>query len=353
MSEVREVAVVVIGAGQAGLSAAYHLKRMGVDLVVLDANDRAGGAWQHRWDTLTMHDVHGISTLPGMPVPEARDTDRANDLIPRYFASYEAQFGLPILRPVHVTSVREHGDGRLAVESDAGTFAARAIVNATGTWNRPFIPSYPGAETFRGRQIHTAGYHGPAEFAGQHVIVVGGGHSAVQLLAELSDVASTTWVTRRPPLWRDPDSKFGPEQGRAAVAMVAERVKAGLPPQSVVSVTGLHLREQERAAAARGVYERLPMFTEITPEGVRWADGSTSRADAILWATGFRPDVAHLAPLHLREHSGGIALDGTRALRDPRVHLVGYGPSASTIGGNRAGYAAARELRAYLQPVTA
>jgi cation diffusion facilitator CzcD-associated flavoprotein CzcO len=348
--------VVVIGAGQAGLSAAYHLARMGLrpfdELVVLDRNASPGGAWQHRWQSLTMHDVHGIFALPGLPVPDAGADEPAKEFVARYFATYEHRFALPVVRPVAVSAVREAGDGRLDVVADRDTWTTRMVVNATGTWNRPFVPSYPGAETLRGRQLHTVDYVGADEFAGQHVVVVGGGHSAVQLLAEISAVATTTWVTRRPPLWRT-DPTFGPEQGRAAVAKVEERVRAGLPPLSVVSVTGLLLREQEQAAAARGVYQAEPMFTRIVPDGVEWPDGRVQHADAIVWATGFRADVGHLAPLRLREHSGGIRLDGTRAVRDPRVHLIGYGPSASTIGGNRAGLAAARSIRDALRRTAA
>jgi NAD(P)H-nitrite reductase large subunit len=90
------------------------------------------------------------------------------------------------------------------------------------------------------------------------------------------------------------------------------------------------------------------MFADIEPEGVRWDDGSFEPADVILWATGFRPAVDHLAPLHLRSERGGIQLDGTTAVADPRVQLVGYGPSASTIGANRAGRVAARNVRHWL-----
>jgi cation diffusion facilitator CzcD-associated flavoprotein CzcO len=340
--------VVVIGAGQAGLSAAYHLTRMGLrpfdELVVLDRNTEPGGAWQHRWPSLGMGDVHGIFALPGLPVPDGTGDESARDFVPRYFADYENRFALPVVRPVTVIAVREAGDGRLDVVTDRGTWTTHAVVNATGTWNRPFVPRYPGVETFRGRQLHTVDYQGAGEFAGQHVVVVGGGHSAVQLLAEISAVASTTWVTRRPPLWRT-DPTFGPEQGRAAVAKVEERVRAGLPPLSVVSVTGLVLRDQEQDAAARGVYQAEPMFERVLPDGIQWADGRTQHADAIVWATGFRADVGHLAPLHLREPAGGIRLDGTEAVRDARIHLIGYGPSASTVGGNRAGLAAARAVR--------
>ena len=92
------------------------------------------------------------------------------------------------------------------------------------------------------------------------------------------------------------------------------------------------------------------MFSEITADGVRWEDGTEQRADVILWCTGFRSALDHLAPLMLREPSGGITMTGrlaTQVAKDPRVHLVGYGPSASTIGANRAGRAAA-ELASHL-----
>ncbi|MFI5698244.1 FAD-dependent oxidoreductase [Kribbella sp. NPDC051586] len=348
-SGVREVAV--IGAGQAGLSAAYHLVRLGFtpydEVVVLDRNPAPGGAWQHRWDSLTMHDVHGIANLPGVPVPSSSDSERANAFVPAYFAGYEKRFDLPVVRPVSVESVREIAGG-FELRTSAGSYSAAALVNATGTWDRPFIPWYPGIETFRGRQLHTADYGGAEELAGQHVLVVGGGASAVQLLAEISAVATTTWVTRRPPEWRTGDD-FTPEYGRQVVARVEERVRAGLPPRSVVSVTGLHLRPQEQAAWERGAYTRHPMFSRITPDGVEWADGRSEHVDTILWATGFRADLAHLAPLHLREPSGGIRMNGTATAADPRIHLVGYGPSASTIGANRAGFAAARALRDLLK----
>ena len=342
---------VVVGAGQAGLSAAHHLLRRGLrawdDVVVLDANPAPGGAWQHRWDTLTMADVHGVAALPDDDAPPTSG-ERANVVVPAVFGDYERRHALPVVRPVRVERVEEHPDaaGLLRVSGGGRSWTTRTVVSATGTWERPFVPRYPGADTFAGRQVHTQGYRGPDEFAGQHVVVVGGGASAVQILAELSEVATTTWVTRREPIWRT--TPFTSEEGRAAVALVEERVRRGLPPRSVVSVTGLMLREQERAAAARGVYARRPMFERIEPDGVVWEDGTRQRADAILWATGFRPDVGHLAPLGLRTSAGGIQLDGTTAVRDPRVQLVGYGPSASTIGANRAGRSAALGVERWL-----
>lgn len=333
----------VIGAGQAGLSTSYHLKRRGISHVVLDADDAPGGAWQHRWDSLTMHDVHGIASLPDSAPPGTTD-GRANTVVPAYFADYERTHDLPVVRPVRVDSVTD--DGLLVVHAGDRTWRTRTLVNATGTWSHPFVPRYPGMDTFRGEQLHTVDFPGADRFRGRRVVVVGGGASAVQFLGELAPVTETLWVTRREPVWRT--DEFNPDRGREAVALVEERVRRGLPPASVVSVTGLALREQEREAERLGAYERHPMFASVEPDGVRFADGSFEPADAILWATGFRPAVTHLAPLHLRSEHGGIQLDGTTAVADPRVQLVGYGPSASTIGANRAGRAAARGVATWL-----
>ena len=347
---------VVIGAGQAGLSASAHLLRRGIDHVVLDANTRPGGAWQHRWDSLTMADVHGVTDLPDAPAP-GRSYDRANDVVPAWFGTYETERGLPVVRPVHVDEVIQDPDDPdlLLVRAGERAWRTRTLVNATGTWTRPFVPHYPGIGEFAGEQFHTATYPGAEHFRGKRVLVVGGGASAVQFIGELAPLTDTVWVTRRPPVWRTDD--FDAEAGLAAVTAVAERVREGLPPTSVVGVTGLGLRPQEARAAELGAYDRRrEMFRRIEPHGVRWADGSYEPVDAILWATGFRAALDHLAPLGLRSPAGGIQLldvpgsvqAATTAARDRRVQLVGYGPSASTLGASRAGRAAAAAVARWL-----
>lgn len=352
--------IVVVGAGQAGLSTAYHLRRRGLEpgrgFLVLDANPAPGGAWSDRWPSLTLSTVNRIHDLPGMAFSNVVNTYdgevQARSAVPRYFAAYEERFALNVYRPIDVISVEPEDTGeagRLRVTTERGQISARGIINATGTWEKPYVPYYPGVEGFRGRQLHTRDYVTAEEFRGQHVVVVGAGISAIQLLDEVSQVTSTTWVSRRPPDFRE--GPFDENAGRRAVAQVDERVRAGLPPLSVVAVTGLPVTSRIVAMRARGVLNNLPMFSEVLEHGVRWADGTEANADVILWCTGFRSNLDHLAPLGLREPSGGITMTGrlaTQVARDPRVHLVGYGPSASTIGANRAGGAAASELMAHL-----
>ena len=338
----RETDVVVIGAGQAGLSSAYFLRRAGMDFAVLDANPGPGGAWRHRWPTLRMATVHGIFDLPGMKFAPPSPDEPAATAVPAYFAAYEREFDLDVRRPVAVSAVRP--GPRLLVDTSVGTWSARAVINATGTWTRPFWPHYPGV--FAGRQLHTADYRGPAEFAGKRVLVVGGGTSAVQLQLEIAAVGETFWVTRRPPVFRA--EPFTHEYGREIIARVDERVRAGLPPESVVRATELVWTPEVVAAQRKGLLARRPVFDRLVPTGVAWADGTTLDVDAILWCTGWRAALDHLAPLGLRGPGGGIAMDGTRVVAEPRLHLVGYGPSASTVGANRAGRAAVREIRRLL-----
>lgn len=349
--------IVVIGAGQAGLSAAYYLKRAGIEagkgFVVLDDEFEAGGAWQHRWDSLTLSTVNGINDLPGMHFSDAVNVEdkelQANIAIPAYYEQYEKHFELPIIRPLRVEEVNEKNK-RFFVRTNGVQFSARGIINATGTWKTPHCPKYPGWETFVGRQLHTGEYKNAEEFIGKRVIIVGGGISALQLLGEISEVTKTTWVTRKEPDFRA--YEFDEEKGRQAVAMVEERVREGLPPESVVSVTGLPLTPAIRHLKDKGILQRLPMFQEITKNGVRWEDGTELQADVIFWNTGFKHSLDHLKPLELMNEKGGIVMTGklaTQVAKDPRIHLTGYGPSASTIGANRAGRVAVRELLKHLE----
>ncbi|MGK5685232.1 NAD(P)-binding domain-containing protein [Actinoplanes sp. URMC 104] len=347
--------VVVIGGGQAGLSAAYHLMRRGFvsalsphgatdrTFVVLDAEQAPGGAWLHRWESLRMATVNGIFDLPGLPKPPLDPAEPSRTAVPRYFAAFEDAFRPPILRPVRVTSVRRADAdprGELLVESTGGRWATRAVINATGTWTNPVRPRYPGIDTFAGLQLHTHDYVSADAFAGLRVAVVGGGISAVQALEELAPVAATYWYTRREPVFRT--DGFEPEvAGRETIAKVVADVEAGRPTGSVVSYTGLPWRPH--------LPERRPMFTAVEPHAVREADGSRTTVDAILWATGFKAALTHLDPLALRTPSGGIRLTGTQVAGEPRVHLIGFGPSQSTVGANRAGRAAVAALSAMLQ----
>ncbi|RRJ88234.1 NAD(P)/FAD-dependent oxidoreductase [Gulosibacter macacae] len=340
--------VVVIGAGQAGLTAAYWLRRRGLepwrDFVVLDANEGPGGAWRHRWPALTFDYAHGIHDLPGLPLGAPDPNEPSSAVVTRYYDAYEREFELPIIRPVLVDSVESLGDepdAPLRISAGNRSWDSRLVINATGTWTRPFVPATRGASTFAGRQLRTVDFWDAEEFRGQHVVVVGGGLSAVQFILLLEEAgAETTWSTRRDPDWVE--RPFDEKWGIAVERRVDERASAGLVPHSVVRNTGIPQWPPYVAARERGRLVSDGRIDHIEPDAVVFESGKRVQADAILWATGFRPALDHLAPLRLREPGGGVRThDVVEVVKDPRILLVGYASSASTIGATRAGRKAA------------
>jgi putative flavoprotein involved in K+ transport len=340
--------VVVIGGGQAGLAAGYHLRRLGLDFVILDAQAEPGGAWQHTWGSLHLFSPAPYSSLPGrlMPPQAGEEYPDAAHVV-AYLREYEKRYELPVQRPVRVLGV--HRDGELLrVETDSGTWPARSVISATGTWWRPFLPAITGSRDFEGRQLHTVEYRHPQDFTGRRVIVVGGGNSGAQIAADLAYDTELTWVTPRPPRFLADDI-----DGRALFDAATARRRAldegRTDTGGVASLGDIVAVPPVREARDRGLLKASPMFTRLFPGGVEWSDGTRAEADAIIWCTGFRPALSHLAPLQLRGRRGHIATAGTRALEEPRLHLLGYGDwtgpaSATLIGVGRPAREAAREI---------
>ncbi|WP_225802127.1 ArsO family NAD(P)H-dependent flavin-containing monooxygenase [Streptomyces sp. NK15101] len=342
------VDVVVIGGGQSGLAAGYHLRRLGLDFVLLDAQPTPGGAWQHAWDSLRLFSPAAYSSLPGRlmpPQPGETYPDAAH--VVTYLRDYEQRYELPVVRPVRVEAVRRDGEF-LRVDTDSGTWRARAVISATGTWSRPFIPAVPGRTEFRGAQLHTVEYRGPHDFAGQRVIVVGGGNSGAQIAADLAYDTHLAWVTLREPRYLADDI-----DGRALFDHATARRRAldegRTDTGGVASLGDIVAVPPVRAARDAGLLKAQPMFTRLTATGVEWPDSMTTKADVIIWCTGFRPALSHLAPLALRGPRGRIPTAGTQALGEPRLHLLGYGDwtgpaSATLIGVGRPAREAARAI---------
>ncbi|CAN5625444.1 ArsO family NAD(P)H-dependent flavin-containing monooxygenase [soil metagenome] len=340
-----EADVVVIGAGQAGLSVGRLLSRSDLSFVILDAEERPGAAWRHAWDSLRLFSPAFWSSIPGIIFPGGRDYYPNRDEVIDYFATYEERYRLPIERPVLVDAVRPYDDEYLRVETDREDWLARRVVSATGSWRKPVIPDIPGRELFEGVQMHSACYRSPVPFRGQRVLVVGGGNSGAQIHAELSLVADSTWATRREPRFL-PDDVDGRALFDRATVRYQAREEGHDPDKSVENLLGdIVMLPPVKAARDRGDLVAARMFERLTRDGVVWPDGREELIDAVIWCTGFRPALDHLTPLGVSEPDGRILTDGTRSVREPRLWLVGYGEwtgyaSATLIGVGRTSKAA-------------
>lgn len=343
--------VILLGGGQSALAVGYFLRRTGLSFVILDAEAAPGGAWQHTWNSLRLFSPATWSSLPGWPMPPSADAYPSRDHVIDYLTRYEAHYQLPIERPVWIDRITRQAEG-FALHAADQTWHSRAVVCTTGTWRHPWIPSYPGQATFRGQQLHSADYRSAAALAGKHVLIVGGGNSGAQILAEVSQVASTTWVTLTPPAFL-PDDVDGHVLFERATARW-KAMQAGLPVDDLPGGFGdIVMVPPVREARGRGVLEARRPFTRFTPDGVTWPDGSSTTVDTVIWCTGFRPALTPLSSLGLLNPDGKASMAGTRARDLPGVWLVGYGDwtgpaSATLIGVTRYARATVEELKTYL-----
>ena len=340
--------VVIIGGGQAGLATGYYLRRTALTFEILDAETTPGGAWSHTWDSLHLFSPARWSSLPGWIMPGGPDTYPPRDDAIRYISEYEERYKLPVRRPVRVDGVKRVYD-RLVLDTDGGNWEARAVVSATGTWSNPYIPDYPGREHFRGDQRHSAHYENPARYAGKRVMIVGGGNSAAQILAEVSRVAETIWVTRREPTFLPDDV-----DGRYLFDVATRRYLAAQEGQadSETNEGGLGdivMVAPVKEARERGVLHSMRMFSHLTCHGAVWPNGTEREIDAIIWCTGFRPALVHLVDLGVVEPGDYVEVEGTRSVYEPLLWLVGYGEwtgyaSATQIGVGRSARQTVKEI---------
>ncbi len=343
--------VVVIGGGQAGLATGYFLRRSGLSFVILDAEPGPGGAWRHTWPSLRLFSPAQWSSLPGWPMPSIGDAYPSRDEVIAYLAAYEGRYALPVHRSTSVSQVCAERDG-LVVHTGGGAWTARTVVSATGTWSAPDVPTYPGQAIFGGQQVHSARYAGPEAFAGKRVLVVGGGNSGAQILAEVSLVAHTTWVTPREPIFLpdDVDGRVLFERATARWQAQEGTGPQGPPPGGLGDIVMI---PPVKAARERGVLRAVRPFSRFTATGVMWPDGAEEVIDAVIWCTGFDPALGHLTPLGVLTADGRVAVSGTRSLVEPRLWLVGYGEwtgfaSATLVGVMRSARQTAREIESVL-----
>ena len=195
---------VIIGGGQAGLSVAYFMKRTKLDYVIIDNQSKPGGAWLHTWDSLKLFSPSKYSSLSGWQMPPTQHEYPTKKELLSYLSEYEKRYAFPIIRNTNVTQVSKQ-KGVFEIETNNGKYFCKSLVSATGTAMSPIIPKYPNSDQFKGRQIHSVDYRNPDDLHNKKVLIVGAGNSGAQILAEVSKVAFTKWVTMEAPIFLPED----------------------------------------------------------------------------------------------------------------------------------------------------
>src|SRR3954447_10132420 len=295
--------VIVIGAGQAGLALGSQLAARDANFLLVDAGAEIGSAWRNRWDSLRLFSPAQYDSLPGLPFPAPADSHPTKDQVADYLAAYARHFALPVRLDSPVHRLHREDDGTLAVSPPPEVLRARQVVVATGPYQTPRIPAIADELDPTVPQLHSADYRNPGRLpAGSRVLVVGAANSGLQIADELADRCSVTVAagsrTKELPqriLGRD---LFSWLSGIgfftvSADSRIARRLRAR---------GDLVIGTRSSALRRRGIGFR-PRLTGFTRRTAQFADGTSAEADAVVWATGYRPDYSWL-------HVPGVVVDG-------------------------------------------
>jgi putative flavoprotein involved in K+ transport len=280
--------VVVIGAGQAGLAIGFFLARQGRKSVILDRAESIAAAWRDRWDSLTLFTPRRYNSLPGLLFPGDPDGYPGRGEVIAYLEQYADRFELPIeLNSPGRRLTAE--DGRFVLEVDGKTIAADQVVVATGPFQTPYVPEvarHLAPEVF---QRHSTGYRSPDDVPEGTVLVVGGGNTGFQIAEELSATHRVYLAvgSRQMPL---PQRLVGRD-------LFWWLTKFRLIQKTVESRLGRRMRERDtligsspRRLRRRYGVDLKPRVVGASGRTIRFADGSELEVDAVIWATGYRPD---------------------------------------------------------------
>jgi len=293
MSSDESLQTIVIGGGQAGLAAGYFLAQQGARFVILDENDRPGQAWRRRWDSLRLFTPSQFNGLPGMRFPGPDYAFPTKDEVADYLTAYAQAFSLPVRYGVKVERLRRAGQGYEVTAGQARILAQNVIV-ATGPFHFPYTPPLSRDLAADILQVHSQDYRNPAQVAVRDVLVVGAGNSGAEIALELAKAGKRVWLAGRN-VGRIPADRLGKAFGGRPYwwfisRVLSESTPIGRKMRSNVLYHGSPLiRAERRQVEAAGV-ETTPRLRGARGGQPELDDGRTLPVEAVVWATGYRPD---------------------------------------------------------------
>ena len=339
MEETERFDTVVVGAGQAGLAAGYHLARRGREFVILEAGERVGDSWRNRWRSLRLFTPARYDGLPGWAFPARSWFYPSKDDVADYFAAYAERFELPVRTGVRVNRLSKEGAAFVLASGDR-RFEADNVVVATGAYQSPRIPAFAGMLDAGIAQLHSSEYQGPSQLQEGDTLVVGAGNSGAEIALEASRehrVLLSGRDTGQEPARAGSraDRLFTPPFWFLLTRVLTVKTPMGRKAREQFRSRGLPLARVRRKDLAAAGVERVPRTAGVRDGMPVLDDGRVLEVANVVWCTGFEPDFSWIdlpvfdedgVPLHDRGVVGsepGLYFLGLYFLSAMASQLVG------------------------------
>jgi len=330
---------IVVGGGQAGLAAGYHLTQRGENYAILDENTRTGATWRSRWDSLRLFTPSQNNYLPGMKFPKPDFYFPTKDEAADFLESYASHFSLPIRYGVKVVGLKHNEAGFHLYAGEEG-FHARNVIIATGAFHTPYTPNIAQKLPPDIFQMHSVDYRRPKDVPVQNVVVVGAGNSGAEIALDLAKDGRKVWLAGRD-VGRIQANKFARLLGGKPYWWFLRRVMTIKTPlgrrmKANVLMHGnplVRIPREEVAGAGVEFTSRLKGVREGKPQD---EDGRRLPVDGVVWATGFRPDY-HWINLPVFDSSGRPRHQRGVVPETPGLYFIGlhfqFGLTSALLGG--------------------
>lgn len=340
MEEAERFDTVIIGAGQAGLAAGYHLARRGREFVILDAGERVGDSWRKRWNSLRLFTPAQYDGLPGWAFPARSWSYPTKDDVADYFAAYVERFELPVRTGARVDRLSKEGGAFVLLSGDR-RFEADNVVVATGAYQSPRIPSFARALDTGIVQLHSSEYQTPSQFPEGDTLVVGAGNSGAEIALEASHehrVLLSGRDTGQEPARAGSraDRLFTPPFWFLLTRVLTVKTPMGRKAREQFRSRGLPLARVRRKDLAAAGIERVPRTVGVQDGMPVLDDGRVLEVANVVWCTGYESDFAWI-DLPVFDEEGAPLHDRGVVSSEPGLYFLGlyflYAMASQLVGG--------------------